>query len=215
MNVELSDLLTCPRCGPTYGLVLLPYESEDRRVRSGVLGCANCRERYAIEGGVADLRVGDPDPDPDRESDPDPEGEPPAEPAVRLAGLLGLAEARGAVLVAGPEAARAADLSALVEGVEVVAVTDREPGVGPGEAGGGGVSRVRIDRVIPFRSGSLRGVALTGGWSSLVEEGARVLGREGRLVLAPSPVGVAERLAEAGLRVVAAEAGVVVAVRSP
>lgn len=225
MNVELSDLLTCPRCGPTYGLVLLPHEVAERRVRTGVLGCANCRERYVIEGGVADLRVGgsasDAESNADAESDL--EGEPPAEPAVRLAGLLGLAEARGTVLVAGPEAARAADLSRLVEGVEVVSVADREPrggragavGVPGGGGGGGRVSRVRIDGVIPFRSGSLRGVALTGEWSSLVEEGARVLGSEGRLVLDPSPAGVAERLAEAGLRVVAAEAGVVVAVRSP
>ncbi len=210
MDTGLSDLLTCPRCGPTYGLVLLPHEAVEGRVRTGVLGCANCRERWEIEDGVADLRVGF---EFDTEFDTDFEGEGEGEEgAVRLAGLMGLGEARGTVLVAGPAVGEAEALSSLVEGIEVVAVPT--PGVGSAmPTSVRGVSPVRVTRVLPFRSGALRGVALTGGAVSLLEEGARVLGREGRLVVDPAPEGSASRVEEAGLRVVAAEGGVLVAAR--
>ena len=57
MELSLTDLVTCPRCGPTYGLILIPDEVRERRVVSGLLGCPNCRERYGVEAGVADLRV--------------------------------------------------------------------------------------------------------------------------------------------------------------
>ncbi|MFW5946970.1 MAG: Trm112 family protein [Gemmatimonadota bacterium] len=235
MDVSLSDLLTCPRCGPTYPLILLPYDAADRRVRSGVLGCANCRGRYPIEDGVADVRVAEPGPGGVagivEATGTVREGE---EGAIRLAGLMGLAEARGTVLVAGPAAALSAALSSLVEGVEVVAVPDVSVGSGangglPGSGGDGvggvegrlpvgalagpGVSPVLVTRVLPFRSGSLRGVALTGGRAALVEEGARVLGRAGHLVLDPAPGHAGARLEAVGLEVVAAEATVVVAVR--
>ena len=224
MDVSLSDLLVCPRCGPTYGLVLLPYDAEDRRVRSGVLGCANCRERFPIEGGVADLRAGrvsgveaaEPgaavsSPGGARagsESEPEP---------VRLAGLMGLADAQGTVLLAGPAVAHAGDLSALVAGVEVVAVVDEPAPSGPATASArpGGVSRMRIADVFPFRTGSLRGVALTGVRAAQLEEGARALGGEGRLVLDPAPPSARARLEKVGLRVAAEEGGVVVAARSP
>lgn len=240
MDVALSDLLICPRCGPTYGLVLMPTESADRRVWTGVLGCANCRERYTIAGGVADLRTGgEAGAEPEAGGRAESTGEPAgrgigsADPEVGLAGLMGLAEASGTVLVAGPAASHASALSALVEGVEVVAVlgpgprealapdgaaTSPAPAEGPGPESSSsepspGVSRMRITTVLPFRTGLLRGLALTGQWSGLVEEGARVLGKEGRLVLDPAPSDAVERLEAAGLRVVAKEGGVVVAAR--
>ena len=209
MDVGLSDLLTCPRCGPGYGLILLPTEAADRRVVSGVLGCANCRERYPVAEGVADLRVGEA---PRLVGVPQPTSGPgtgeEGEGAVRLAGLMGLAEARGTVLMAGPAVAHAAAVSALVEGVEVVAVVEgAEPGPAPG------VSRLRVSGVLPFRDGSLQGVTLTGPRVALVAEGARVLGRAGRLVLDPAPEAAAGHLEAAGLAVVAEEGGVVVAAR--
>lgn len=222
MDVSLSDLLVCPRCGPTYGLVLLPYDVEDRRVRSGVLGCANCRERYPIEGGVADLRAGGDWAGSGRDgrsTGRESSGAAgPASPAdaragdgeevVRLAGLMGLADAHGPVLLAGPAEAHAGALSALVEGVEVVAVVTVAT-AGPAA----GVSGMRVADVLPFRTGSLRGVALTGARAMQVEEGARVLGREGRLVLDPAPADARDRLGSVGFRVVAEESGVVVATR--
>lgn len=214
MDTALSDLLVCPGCGPTYGLVLLPHESADRRVWRGVLGCANCRERYPIDEGVADLRVGEREPGPGpaatsepASSDPEPNG---GEPAIRLAGLMGLAEARGTVLVAGPAAAHARAVAELVEGVEVVTVIDGEA---PGPADR--VSLMRVTDVLPLRSGALRGVALTGAYGALLEEGARVLGREGSLVLDPAPADARSRLEAAGLEVVAEEGRVVVARRGP
>lgn len=212
MDVSLTDLLVCPRCGPTYGLVLVPHESADRRVRSGVLGCANCRERYPIARGVADLRVGAPagggegvgsrcvPSSSERASD--------AEEPVRLAGLMGLAGARGTVLLAGPAVAHATPLAGLLPDLEVVAVVDGA--VEPSSRAG--ISWVRVTTVLPFRSGALRGVALTGARARLAEEGARVLGGAGRLVLDPAP-DARDRLEDAGLVVVAEERGVMVATR--
>lgn len=230
MDVALSDLLTCPRCGPTHGLVLLPYDVSDRRVRSGVLGCANCRERYPVEDGVADLRVGS-DVDTGSPSTVDaagPEGSPAgtggADPAaggvgeapeVRLAGLMGLAEARGTVLLAGPAVAHAAAVGALVEGVEVVARVEESGSVPRSPAEAPRVSRLRLGAVLPFRTGSLRGVALTGGSARLLDEGARVLGSEGRLVVDPAPEDARSRLEGAGLEVVAEDGRVMVGARRP
>lgn len=249
MDVGLSDLLTCPRCGPGYGLVLLPYEASDRRVRTGVLGCANCRERYPVEEGVADLRVpragaggsgGGPDEEfavepgrPDRAGGADetggadeadgagaagePAGESAAagteagsDPVVRLAALMDLAQATGTVVLAGPGTRHAASLSALVEGVEVVAVLE---GSSPPPVAG--VTWIRVTDVLPFQSSSLRAVALTGRRGSLLEEAARVVGGSGRLVLDPAPEAVRARLQRAGFSVLAAEAGVVVAAPRP
>ncbi|MEJ2502015.1 MAG: hypothetical protein P8177_01680 [Gemmatimonadota bacterium] len=198
MHTSLSDLLVCPRCGPTYGLVLLPGEVRDQRVVAGVLGCANCRERYRIEGGEADLRVVG------GTGSGAPRGVGEREAAVRLAALMGLAEARGTVLVAGPAAAHAEVLAGVVPDVEVVAV-DGVPSPR--------VSSLRVAGVLPFRSGSLRGVARTGERAKLVEEGARVLGPAGRLVVEPAPAGARQRLESAGLRVLAEEGDTVVSGR--
>jgi uncharacterized protein YbaR (Trm112 family) len=199
MHTSLTDLLVCPRCGPTYGLILLPREVRERRVEAGVLGCANCRERYPIEAGEADLRVVR-----------GPRSAPPAgvagdeAEAVRLAALMGLADARGTVLVAGAAAAQAAGVAAVVPEIEVVVVD--------GWAGER-VSRVRVGEVLPLRSRSLRGVALTGDRVSLLDEGARVLGPEGRLVLEPAPARARERLDAAGLTVLVDEGETLVSTR--
>lgn len=213
MHVELSDLLTCPRCGPTYGLILLPTEVRDRRVETGVLGCANCRERYPVESGVPDLRTA-----PGRVASavgaerasaavPAETPEPDRDMAVRLAALLDLSDGGGTVLVAGPSAAHASLLAELVPDVSVLVVGGDEA------AGGESATRLRVDAALPIRANGLRGVALTGSWSSLIEEGARLLRPAGRLVLDPAPSDAASRLAAAGLAVLLDEAGVVLAGR--
>ena len=65
MHILLTDALTCPRCGPEFGLIVLADRTHERRVQSGSLGCANCREKYPVRHAVADLRlVRDPAPSP-------------------------------------------------------------------------------------------------------------------------------------------------------
>lgn len=197
MHVVLTDVLTCPRCGPNHGLVLLPEGVDERRVATGFLGCADCRTRYPIHGGVAELAVA--------EALPGAAADGTAEGAVRLAGLLGLAEAEGVVVVVGPAARHAAALASLVEGVEVIATLD-----GPAE----GVSAARLGGALPFHTARIRAVALTGeAASSLLEEGARVVAVSGRLLLDPAPADAEARLEAAGLRVLGREGDTVVAAR--
>lgn len=217
MDISLIDLLACPRCGPAHGLILLPDEVRDRRVVTGVLGCANCRERYVVEGGVADLRgdsgvvggVGE-------------EGGAGVgvtaggggggrEAAVRLAALLGLGEAGGVVLLAGPAAELGDWLAEVSPGTSVV-TTVGEDGSGSGVRSGV-VSRLRLGKVLPLRTGSVRGVALTGGYGERVEEGGRLVAPAGRLVLDPAPAGARDRVEAGGLRVLVEEGGVLVAGR--
>lgn len=218
MDIALSDLLTCPRCGPLFGLILLPEEVRDRRVSSGVLGCANCRERYRVDEGVADLRpvagrAGNGAAAGGEGEDGSAErvgGEGAGEEAgVRLAALLGLTEAGGIVVLAGPAAATADALVELVPEVSVVTV-----GGGASEGGGSrGVSRLLAGGALPLRGRSMRGVALSGPWSERVEEGARLVQSGGRLVVDAAPEGARARVEEAGLRVLLEEGGVVVAGR--
>lgn len=205
MHVALSDLLTCPRCGPTHGLILLPDEVRDRRVVAGVLGCANCRERYPVVGGVADLRVGGTGSEPGGGAWAGGLSGPEA--VVRLAALLGLGEAGGTVLVAGPGAADAAALAEMLPAVSVVAVDV----IAAETTETARLSVLRVGRTVPLRGGTLRGVALTGDRARLVEEGARLLGPAGRLVLDPAPEDASARVQAAGLRVLLEQDGVLVA----
>jgi uncharacterized protein YbaR (Trm112 family) len=204
MHILLTDIVTCPRCGPEFGLILLADRVEERRVLQGRLGCANCREMYPVEGGVLDLRLAEGAEDSSSASDPDA--------AVRLAALLGLAGAGGTVLVAGPGAELAPGIAALVPGLEVVALTAR-PAAGP-EAPG--VSRVAGGPSIPLRGGMLRGVALTGAAAAEIPlaEALRVLAPGTRLLLDPAPAGAAEALGGMGAEVLLEQEGVLVAKRA-
>lgn len=209
MDLILSDLLTCPRCGPDHGLVLLPDVVHERRVESGVLGCPNCRERFAIVGGVAELVVpGEVMARRAEEAGGDgAAGGPSAEEwAARLGGLLGLAGAAGVVLVAGPASSGAGELGHLLEGVVPVVVE----ATGAGRGGGRGVAAVarsviRAGSALPLRTGSVRGVALTGVSVALAAEGLRVLAPGARLLLEPADGAVRSAVESAGGLVVLAE----------
>lgn len=211
MDVALTDVLSCPRCGSRFGLVLLADEVADRRVLEGWLGCANCRERYRVSEGFADLRPQPASPLHAAGSGPAPTAAPASpEPATRLAALMGLAPGpRNFSLLVGDVARLAPAVAELVEGAEVVAV---DPGaVAWREAAG--VSRMAVGATLPFFNRSMRGVALSGkAGGALLEEGARVLHPMGRLVLQDVPGEVVERLAAAGLRVAAREGATAVAV---
>ncbi|HEX2076413.1 MAG TPA: hypothetical protein VHG08_01855 [Longimicrobium sp.] len=212
MHILLTDALTCPRCGPEFGLMLLADRMEDRRVVEGRLGCANCRESYPIHDAVADLRFGG-----GRESAPSTASDGGAvedvEAAVRLAALMGLSGVSGMALVAGPGARHAAAVHALVPEVEVVAAADRPEGLAGRAAGVSGIA-VAGGR-LPLRGGALRGAALTGGADdALLREGLRVLAPGARLVVEPASAGTAERLRALGAEVLLDQAGAVVA-RAP
>jgi uncharacterized protein YbaR (Trm112 family) len=199
MHILLTDILTCPRCGPEFGLILLADRLEERRVVQGSLGCSNCREMYPVEGGTVDLRVVEGAPEP--EAGPDPDA------AVRLAALLGLAGAGGTVLVAGPGAELAPAIASLVPGLQVIAFTAHPVP----EDGAPGVSRVAGGPALPLRGGMLRGVALTGEAQTPPGEALRVLAPGARLVLDPAPEGTAEELRGVGAEVLLEQEGVVVA----
>lgn len=52
MHILLTDILTCPRCGPEFGLILIADRMAERRVIEGALGCSNCRNRYPVHRGT-------------------------------------------------------------------------------------------------------------------------------------------------------------------
>jgi uncharacterized protein YbaR (Trm112 family) len=209
MHILLTDILACPRCGPDFGLVLIADRVEERRVLEGRLGCPNCREQYPVRGGALDARLGggaaDASPSPDAAAEP---VAPDAEAAVRLAALLGLADARGTVLIAGPGAALAGEVAALVPELEVVALV-AEPDAAEEVPG---VSRVAAGAGLPFRARTLRGVALTGGAGpALLAEAVRVLQPGARLLVEGADAGTAGAVSALGAQVMLAQEGTVVA----
>lgn len=209
MHIVLTDILTCPRCGPEYGLILVADRAVGRRVQEGALGCANCREKYAVRGGVVAFAgevadVAEPATAADREA------------AVRLGALLGVTHGPGFLALVGPAAVHARELAVLIEDIEVVAVdTD---GTAVGEAGvQAGVNRLVLGAGVahlPLATGRVPGVALTGAAAdALLEEGVRVLSPVGRLVLDPSPADAVARLAALKLRPLAEDGTTLVAAR--
>jgi hypothetical protein len=193
VHLLVTDRATCARCGPGFGLILLADRVEERRVLEGELGCPNCRERYPIVGGWADLRPPPrgglpPAPGPGASSDP--------EEAFRLGALLGVEPGPGFLLLAGSAAGASERLAAMLEGIEVVAL---DPGLRHTPEVPG-VSRVEVGHGIPFRPATFRGVALEGDWiRTHLEEAIRVLRPPGRLVLLRPGPGDAGRLEEAGM----------------
>ncbi len=204
MYILLTDILTCPRCGPDFGLILLADRIEERRVIAGVLGCANCREQYPITNGFGDFGSG---------SSPVGSGVAPIDSdaeALRLAALLGVAEPHGFVLLVGEPALHAAAVADMVPGLEVVVAAEAARAWDERA----GMSRISIARRLPILGRRLRGVALSGEMAEvLLEEAARVLAPLGRLVLQDVPAAIAGRLPPLGLSILAQEGDTIVAVR--
>lgn len=218
MHLLLTDRLTCPRCGPGFGLILLAKEVRSRRVIQGDFGCANCRETYPVENGFGDLRAPPRKPFPDLAGeggggegsspvDPDPPGE---EDALRLAALLGVTEGPGTLLLKGPAARYAGAVARKIGGVEVVGM-DPSLRSCPEEEG---VSRMVSRPGLPFFPGTLRAVLLSGE----VEEGelgeaVRVLAPRGRVVVLAAPTRARTLLEGAGIRILLEEGGVLVGLK--
>jgi uncharacterized protein YbaR (Trm112 family) len=207
VQLLLTDRLTCPRCGPEFGLILLANQLVERRVLDGVLGCPNCRDSFAIVSGFADLR---PPPRVALDAGTSRPVDADADEAARLAALLGVVGGPGTVALVGWPSRHAASLADRVEGVEFVAV-DSDARDWPERPG---VSRMVAGPGLPFFPQSLRGVVLDGrlGGES-IREAARVVAPRSRVVLVDAVAGSQEHLEAGGLTVLAEEGETVVAAR--
>lgn len=209
MHLLLTDRLTCPRCGPGFGLILRADHLVDRRVLEGALGCPNCRDHFPITNGFADLRS------PPRAALDSPIALIVPDPADtdRLAALLGITEGPGNVALVGVLAAHAESIADRVPDVEVLAVAAElrcEPERG-------GVSRMMIGADFPFLASTLRAVAFSGGpGDTLLDrptELSRVVPRGGRIIVEGPAPDAAERIAASGARVLARDERWLVAIR--
>jgi len=208
MHLLLTDRLTCPRCGPTFGLILLASRMEERNVREGRLGCPNCRDAFDVIDGFADLRA------PPRGAVPAGLVGPPhagedAE-AEKVVALLGVAGGPGTVALVGGPARHAGAVAAVSEEIHVV-------GVDPDLSGwpeAPRVSHIMAAPGLPFFDSSLRAVAVDGRLGQiLLREAARTVVPRGRVVVTEAPKDVIDTLQGSGLTILAAEAGTVVATR--
>ena len=226
MHLLLTDRLTCPRCGPSFGLILLADRMDERRVVSGSLGCPNCRDRFRVADGFADLRapprgelgdglVGPTGPGGVVEASVLPGAgvtteASPAE-AERLAALLGVPHGPGTLALVGEPARHGPAIAASIEDVQVVGI-DPDLRSWPDRPG---FSRLVSAPGIPFFSGVLRGVAVDARLGpAWVEEAARVAASMARVVVVQAGEEMAPMLQALGLTVLAVEAGTVVAARS-
>jgi uncharacterized protein YbaR (Trm112 family) len=208
MHLLLTDRLSCPRCGPEFGLILLSDRMHDRKVLEGTLGCPNCRDGFPVREGFGDLRAPPRGPlAPGRAGSPVPAG---AAEVERLQALLGVAEGPGTLLLVGGPARHAPALADRIAGVEVVGL-DADLAAWPDAPR---VSRMVSRPGIPFFTRSLRGVVVDGAMGPhWLEEGARVVAALARLVVIDAPPGAEDALVGSGLRILASEGGTVVAAR--
>lgn len=224
MHILLTDILTCPRCGPEFGLILRADRMIERRVIEGAVGCPNCRETYPIRDATVHFAPLAADKaesagtagadDAGESSPPDPDD---AEAALRLAALMGVTQGPAYVLLAGSSMATAARIAAIIERVEVITVAppDSVAGYtqGSADATPAAVSRLVVASKLPLATARLSAVVLSGPPADLLlEEAARTMSPLGRLVLEAAPPDSTERLAAAGLRVLAQDADTIVAV---
>lgn len=215
MHLLLTDRLTCPRCGPSFGLILLADGVRDRVVWDGRLGCPNCRDAFPVEDGFADLRA------PPREGLPEglagapPSsdlvgGEPEDEARERLVALLGVTGGPGTVGLVGEPARYASGVTAVADEVHVVGV-DADLRSWPEEPR---VSRMVAEPGLPFFDSTLRAVAVDGRLGERwLSEAVRAVVPRGRVVVTHAPRGTEVTVGTAGLEVLASEAETVVAVR--
>jgi hypothetical protein len=209
MHLLLTDRLTCPRCGPSFGLILLASRLEDRIVFEGRLGCPNCRDAFSVTSGFADLRA------PPREALPAGLVGPPDDPvdadeAARMRALLGIAGGPGTVALVGEPSRYASALTASAEEIHVV-------GVDAGLVDWPEVPRVsRIvgEPGLPFRTSTLRAAAVDGRLGPRwIMEAVRTVAPRGRVVVTRAPDDAQRILREGGLSVLAVESETVVAAR--
>lgn len=222
MFLELAEVLDCPDCHASAGLVAFVDRAEARRVIEGRLGCPLCEIEVPIRLGTMrfDLsgaaRRASAAPPPDHPLSTAPPPDPVDETALRIAALLGVTDRAGAVVLLGPDlAAHAARLARMGDRLEVLAWLDDagEEAASPLEELAAGVNPLlgAAPDGWPIRSGSLHGIALAaplrpagpmqlalGEIERCVRPGARLL------VHGPRPADL-ERLTDAGFAELAAD----------
>lgn len=184
---------------------------EDRRVVQGTFGCPNCRDQLEVRDGFADLRAPPRGPLPAGHAGrPDAPADDPAH-AERLIALVGVAQGPGTLVLAGEPARHAAAFAAAVEGIHVIAIDSDLTGW-PDVTG---VSRMAAAPGIPLFSRSMRGVAVDARLGpAALHDAARVVAPRARVVaVRADEAATGEIFREAGLEVMASEAGTVVAAR--
>lgn len=203
MEVLLCERLVCPRCGPPFGLVLLADRVVDKRVLQGSLGCPNCRDRFPIAAGHADLRA----PPRDALSEAVPEPQPPLEETTRIAALLGITSGPARVLLIGSASEHAVGLAGMIPELEVIAVSGSRR-AGPERSG---VSPMAAGPGLPFQSHALQGAALGADAEDRLEEAARSIAPASRLVLLGSVARSRQLAGAAGLQILMDQDGVLLA----
>lgn len=217
MQIELSEVLTCPDCRSPQGLIVLVDELDDEgRVRQGGLGCSRCQRRYPIRDGVVDLLAGvggGEGPVPGNGG-----GASPEELAVEIGGLLDLRSASGPVVLGHGLASAAGRLAGVVEGVSVLALAGESgaaSGAGPGERSVAPFTLVLAPAGrLPLLHGKVAGVALWKCGAEALEDARRALSPGGRLALLRPDGDVRRELESSGLEVLASEERAAVARRS-
>jgi uncharacterized protein YbaR (Trm112 family) len=203
MYLVLTDVLTCPRCGPEQGLIVLADRMEGRRILEGALGCPICESKYPIRRGLADMRTTDlAAPEPGRPGS--------GFEAMRNAALLGIAQGPAIAVMLGVTNEAAAEVAAIVPGLEIVTVTsDAAEGVEQP-----GVSRLVTNAALPLRGSSVRAALIeTGVFEEIARDVVRVLAIGGRLVFPAGQPRFEELVEDGVLRVLARDASHVVTVR--
>ena len=189
MFIELLDVLRCIRPHEDSWLVGSFDALEDRHVIRGTLGCPVCSAEYPIRNGVVDFTERGASPGPasaDRAG-----GEAAStESALRLAAMLGLAEAGGIAMLSGGRAGVLAEIEAVAPGVQLLVVN-------PVASLPRFASAVTTGRVLPVAAASVRAIALDAATGADLpqSEAVRVLKPGGRLVApatVPVPGGVTE-----------------------
>ncbi|WP_420441611.1 hypothetical protein [Candidatus Palauibacter sp.] len=190
MFLELAEVLDCPDCRASAGLVAFVDRAESRRVVEGRLGCPLCEIEVPIRRGTMRFDLSDAPPRATQgagtarppatapEAIPDPAGsggeaapEGATEGALRLAALLGVSDRAGMVVLLGPRlAAHAPPIARLGDRLEVLLwlpdPADRSP---PSDMVAVAVEDLvaGVDPLLgaaplrwPVRSGTLHGIAL-------------------------------------------------------
>jgi len=210
LHLLLVDQMTCPRCGPEFGLILLADKMKERRVLDGQLGCSNCRSQYPLVGGCGDLRVpflSDPS-----EGFVGVSGKLPK--AMEIAALLGLTGGYGNVGLIGNLSGVIRDLIEITTNFEFIGIhhelddlnlytaIERENGIISGPK-------------LPFRNECFRGVVVSGREKQdCMMEVVRILASNGRLVVWESTLESREFLLQLGLKILIEQGDIAVWERS-